>query len=73
VVRDDEDVVIHASCRQVFSLPGSDIAKALVMQNGLKLAKDVSFLNLIVESDASNVVLGLNVHQQFSTYVTSIE
>jgi len=45
----------------------------LLMYNGLELAKDVSFLNLMAESYPSNVVLGLNVHQQSSTYATSIE
>jgi len=43
------------------------------MQNGLELAKDVSFLNLIAESGVFNVVLRMNVHQQSSTYVISIE
>ncbi|AES94413.1 hypothetical protein MTR_5g014170 [Medicago truncatula] len=56
-----------------FLLSDLEIAEALVMQNGLKLTVDISFLNLIAESDASNVVLRLNVHQQSSTYVISIE
>jgi len=38
----------------------------------LEFAKDISFLNLIEESDASIVVSTLNVHQQSSTYVDSI-
>jgi len=38
----------------------------------LEFAKGVSFLNLITESDASSVVLTLNVHQQSPTYVSSI-
>jgi len=42
------------------------------MQNGLKFMKDMSFLNLIVKSDASNVILALNVHQQSPNYVDSI-
>jgi len=32
----------------------------------------MSFLNVIAESDASNVVLTLNVHQQSPTYIDSI-
>jgi hypothetical protein len=39
------------------------------MRKGLKFAKDMCFLNLIVESDASNVVLVLNAHQQSLNYV----
>jgi len=72
VVRDNEGVVVGASSRQVFSLPDSEVAKALAMRKGLKFAKEMSFLNLIAESDASNVVLVLNTHQQSSNYVVSI-
>jgi hypothetical protein len=36
---------------------------SLAMRKGLEFAKDMSFLNLIAESDGSNVVLALNVHQ----------
>ena len=36
------------------------------------LPKDMSFLNLIAESDASNVVLVLNVHQRSLNYFGSI-
>jgi len=42
------------------------------MRKGLKFTKDMSFMNLIAESDASNVVLALNAHQQSFTYVGSI-
>lgn len=42
------------------------------MWKDLKFVKDVSFLNLIAESNISNVVVALNVHQQFCTYVCSI-
>jgi hypothetical protein len=42
------------------------------MRKGLKFAKDMCFMNLIAESDASNVVLALDTHQQSSTYVGSI-
>jgi len=42
------------------------------MRNGLEFAKEMFFLNLIAESDASNVVLALNNHQQSSNYVGSI-
>ena len=42
-----------------FSLPYSEVAEVLAMWKGLEFAKDMSFLNLIVESDASNVVLAL--------------
>ena len=42
------------------------------MQKGLEFAKDMSFLNLIAESDVSNVVLALNAHQQSPNYVGSI-
>jgi len=72
VVRDNEGVVIAASCWQVFSLPDSEVAEALAMQKGLKFSKYMSFLNLIAESDASNVVFALNAYQQSSTYVCSI-
>ena len=62
VVRDNEGVVVGASSWQVFSLPDSEVAEALAMRKGVEFAKDMSFLNLIVESDASNVVLALNAH-----------
>jgi len=42
------------------------------MQKGLEFAKDMSFLNLIAESDVSNVVLALNAHQKSPNYVGSI-
>jgi len=42
------------------------------MWKSLEFAKDMSFLNLIGESDTSNVVLALNAHQQSLTYVGSI-
>jgi len=38
----------------------------------LEFAKDMSFLNLITESDASNVILTLNAPQHSSNYVASI-
>jgi len=41
------------------------------MWKGLEFAKDMCFMNLITESDVSNVVLALNTHQQSSTYVGS--
>lgn len=72
VVRDYEGVVVGASSWQVVSLPDSEVAEALAMQKGLEFAKDMSFLNLIVESDALNVVSALNAHQQSSNYVGSI-
>ena len=62
MVRDNEGVVVGASSWQVFSLPDSEVAEALAMRKGVEFAKDMSFLNLIVESDASNVVLALNAH-----------
>jgi hypothetical protein len=34
------------------------------MQKGFKFAKDMSFVNFIVESDVSNVILALNNYQQ---------
>ncbi|PNX86801.1 hypothetical protein L195_g042883, partial [Trifolium pratense] len=40
------------------------VVVALDMHNDLEFAKDVYFLNLIVESDVSNVVLALNSYQQ---------
>ena len=72
VVGDNEGVVIGGSCCQVCSLLDSEVAEALVMRKGLEFAKDMSFMNLIAESDASNVVLALNAHQQSSNYVGSI-
>ena len=42
------------------------------MQKGLEFAKEISFMNLIAESDASNVVLALNAYQQSPNYVGSI-
>ncbi|KEH18605.1 hypothetical protein MTR_8g027132 [Medicago truncatula] len=50
----------------------SGVVEALAMRKGLKFVKDVCFLNLIAESDASNVVLALNAHQQSPNYVGSI-
>ena len=38
----------------------------------LEFTKNMCFLNLIAESDASNVVLALNTHQQSPNYVDSI-
>ena len=67
VVRDNEGVVVGASSWQVFSLPNSEVAKDLAMRKGLEFAKDMSFLNLIAESYASNVVLALNVHNNLPT------
>ena len=55
-----------------FSLPYSEVAEVLAMWKGLEFAKDMSFLNLIPESDAFNVVLVLNAPQQSSNYVGSI-
>jgi hypothetical protein len=71
-VRDNEGVVVGASSWQVFSLPNSEVVEALAMRKGLEFAKDMSFLNLIPESDASNVLLALNTHQQSPNYVGSI-
>jgi hypothetical protein len=48
VARDNEGVVVVASSWQVFSLPDSEVAKALAMRKGLKFAKDICFLNLLV-------------------------
>jgi len=72
VVRDNVDVVVGVSSWPVFSLPNSEVAEVLAMRKGLEFAKDMSFLNLIAESDASNMVLALNAHQQSSNYVGSI-
>ena len=72
VVRDNEGVVIGASSWQVFSLLDSEVAETLAMRKGLEFAKDMSFLNLIAESDASNVILVSNAHQQSPHYVGSI-
>jgi len=72
VVRDYEGIVIATSCCQVFSLPDSEVAEALVIRKGLEFAKDMFFLNLIAESDDSNVVQALNTHQQHPNYVGSI-
>jgi ribonuclease HI len=72
VVRDNEGVVVGASCWQVFSLSDSEVAEALAMRKCLKFAKDMSFLNLIVESNASKAVSAFNAHQQSPTYVGSI-
>ena len=71
-MRDNEGVVVGASSWQVSSLPDSEVVEALAMRKGLEFAKDMSFLNLIAESDASNVVLVLNVHQQSPNYLGSI-
>jgi hypothetical protein len=72
LVRDNEGVAVGASSWQVFSLPDSKVAEALAMRKGFEFAKDMSFLNLIAESDASNVVLASNAHQQSPNYVVSI-
>ena len=72
VVRDNEGVVVDGSSWRVFSLPDSEVTKVLAMRKGLKFAKDMSFLNLIAKSNASNVVLALNAHQQSPNYVGSI-
>jgi len=71
VVRHNEGVVVAASCWQIFSLLDSEVAEALAMRKGLEFAKDMCFINLIAESDASNVISALNTHQQSSTYVGS--
>ena len=42
-MRDYEGIVVAASCWQVFSLPDSEVAKALAMQEGLEFAKDMFF------------------------------
>ena len=55
MVRDNEGVVVGASCWQVFSLPDSEVVEALAMRKGLEFAKDMSFLNLIAEFDDSIV------------------
>jgi len=68
VVRDNEGVVVGASSWKVFSLPDLEVAKTLAMRKSLEFAKDMSFLNLIAESVASNVVLALNVHRQSLSY-----
>jgi len=72
IVRDNEGVVAAASCWQVFSLLDSKVAEALSMRKELKFAKDMCFLNLTAESNASNVVHALNTHQQYPNYVGSI-
>jgi len=53
-MRDYEGVVIAASCCQAFSLLDSEVAEALTMRKGLEFAKDMSFMNLIEESNAYN-------------------
>ncbi|MCI35158.1 hypothetical protein A2U01_0056379, partial [Trifolium medium] len=73
VVRDEHGVVVAASCWQVLPLPDSEVAEALAMRKGLEFAKDMSFLNLIAESDASNMILALNHHQQSSYYVVLLK
>ncbi|MCI49594.1 cyclin D3, partial [Trifolium medium] len=62
VVRDVDGVVVAASCWQILSLPDSEVGESLAMRKGLEFAKDMSFVNLIAESDASKVVLALNNH-----------
>ncbi|AES87499.1 hypothetical protein MTR_4g028270 [Medicago truncatula] len=69
MVIDNEVVVVAAGSSQIFSLQDLEVAESLVMRKGLKFAKEMSFLNLIAESDALNVVLALNVRQQSPTYV----
>jgi hypothetical protein len=49
VVRDNQGVVVGASCWQVFSSPDSEVAEALAMRKGLEFEKDMSSLNLIAE------------------------
>ncbi|AES96403.1 hypothetical protein MTR_5g036750 [Medicago truncatula] len=56
-----EGVVVVASCWQVFSLSDSEVAEALTMRKSLKFAINMTFLNLIAESDASNVVFAINI------------
>jgi hypothetical protein len=46
-VKKNKGVVVDASCRQVFSLPFSEVARALTMRKSLKFVKYMSFLNLI--------------------------
>ena len=71
-MRDNEGVVVGVSSWQVFSLPDLGVVEVLAMQKGLEFTKDMSFLNLIAESDASNVVSALNADQQSPNYVGSI-
>jgi len=71
-VGDNEGVVTGASCWQVFSSPDSEVAESLAMRKGLEFAKDMSLMDLVAESNASNVVLALNVRQQSPNYVGSI-
>jgi hypothetical protein len=42
------------------------------MRKESEFAKGMSFLNLLAEFDASNVVHELNTHQQYPNYVGSI-
>lgn len=56
---------ITANCLQVFLLSDSKVAEALAMRKVLEFMKDMSFLNLIAESNASNMVLVLNALQQY--------
>jgi hypothetical protein len=42
------------------------------MRKGLEFTKDMSFVNLMAESDASNVISALNAHQQSLNYVDFI-
>jgi len=71
-VRDNEGVVVAASCWQIFSLLDSKVGEALAMRKGLEFAEDMYFLNLIAEFDASNVVQTLNTNQQYANSVGSI-
>ncbi|RHN56175.1 hypothetical protein MtrunA17_Chr5g0426611 [Medicago truncatula] len=38
------------------------------MWKGLKFAKNMCFMNLIAESDTSNLILALNTHEHYSIY-----
>ena len=71
-MRDNEGVVVAVSCWQVFSLPDSEVTEALAMWKELEFAKDMCFLNLIAESDTSNLVQALNTRLQYPNYVESI-
>lgn len=67
MVRDNKDVAILVSCWQVILLPDLE-----VVEKGLEFAtkkKNMYFLNLKVESNASNIVLTLNAHQQSPIFI----
>ena len=70
--RDIEGMVVAAQCWCILSLQESDVAEGLAMLKGLKFAKDMLFLKLIVESDSSNVITSISETQHQQSYLGSI-